>query len=65
MNMLKARTLELQLKNGYIAEIDVSHELLERVKDTFQLQSSDQVSDNHIKYFLASSMKNSLEGKNV
>lgn len=63
--MLKARTIELQLKNGYIAELDVSHELLEQVRDTFQLQSSDQVSDRHIKYFLASSMKNALGGKNV
>lgn len=53
------------MKNGLIAEIDVSQELLERVRSTFRLQSTDQVSDSHIKYFLASSMKNALENKNV
>ena len=53
------------MKNGLVAEIDVSHELLERVRGTFQLQSVDQVSDSHIKYFLASSMKNALENKDV
>lgn len=63
--MLTARTFELQMKNGLVAEIDVSHELLERVRGTFQLQSVDQVSDSHIKYFLASSMKNALENKDV
>jgi hypothetical protein len=53
------------MKNGLIAEIDVSHKLLEQVRSTFQLQSSDQVSDSHIKYFLASSMKNALGNEDV
>ena len=60
-----ARTVEIQLHNGQVATIDLSDEILERVRTSFCLNSQDQVSESHIKYFLVSSMKNALEKSDV
>ena len=56
-----ARTVEIELKNGQVATIDLSHELIERIRASFMLNSQDQVTERHVKYFLVSSMKNFLE----
>jgi len=59
------RTVEIQLNNGQIATIDLSDEIVERVRTTFCLNSQDQVTDSHIKYYLVSSMRRALEDTDV
>lgn len=55
------KTFQMELKDGQVLTLDVSDVLLNKVKDAFMLESADAVSDNHLKYFIASSMKNALE----
>ena len=59
--MIVARTVDIELKSGQVATIDVSQELLERARTAFCLNSHEQVTERHLKYYLVSSMKNALE----
>lgn len=56
-----SRQVSIQLKTGEVLTIDISDKLLSQIKNSFDLTSDDQVLDKHVKYFLASSMKNFLE----
>jgi len=62
--MRVAKNIELKMKSGETVNIDVSDVLLEKIRSTFELQSADQVTERHVKYFLVSSMKNMLETHN-
>lgn len=55
------KTFQMELKDGQVLTLDVSDVLLDKVKETFMLESTDAVSDTHLKYFIVSSMKNALE----
>lgn len=59
MNVVKQ--IEVHMKSGDVMTIDVSDRLLESVRQAFDLPDGSQVTDRHVKYFLASSMKNMLE----
>jgi hypothetical protein len=59
MNVVKR--VELRMKTGDVMTIDVSDRLLENVRQAFDLTDNSQVTDRHVKYFLASSMRNMLE----
>lgn len=59
MNVCK--TIELELKSGQVLTLDLSDVLLERIRSTFELESSDQITERHIKYYLISSMKNAVK----
>lgn len=58
--MKVVRQMEMQLRNGGTLTIDVSSQLLEQVRHTFALDSTDSVSEEHVKRFLVSSMTNLL-----
>lgn len=55
-----AKTLELQLKSGQIMSIEMTPALLERIRASFSLDDGQDVTDNHVKYYLAISMRNTL-----
>jgi len=63
--MIVARTVEIDLNNGQVASIDISEELLERVRTSFCLNSQDMVTERHLKYYLVSSMQNALRSSDV
>ena len=55
------KSIDVSLPNGAVATIDMSQQMVERVMSTFMLQDPDLITENHVKYFLISSMKNALE----
>lgn len=55
-----AKTVELKLKSGQTMSIEMTPLLLEKIKSSFDLESSDDVTDKHVKYYLAISMRNML-----
>lgn len=59
------KSIDVRLPNGLVATIDMSQQMLERVMTTFMLEDPDMITENHVKYFLASSMKNALETTHV
>ena len=59
--MQVVRQVEIKLRGGETMTIDVSDKLLEQVRTTFELSSPGQVTDQHVKYYLVSSMKKMLE----
>jgi hypothetical protein len=56
-----AKQIEIQLKSGEVLTLDMTEKLVEQIKSAFDLKTSDQVTEGHVKYFLAASMKNMLE----
>ena len=59
--MQVARQVEIRLRTGEVMTIDVSDKLMEQVMTTFGLPTPGAVTDAHVKYYLASSMRNALE----
>lgn len=59
------KSVDVKLPNGAIATVDMSQQMVERVMSTFDLEDPDMITENHVKYFLASSMKNALETTDV
>lgn len=55
-----AKTVELQLKSGQVMTIEMTPTLLERIRTSFGLEPGQEVTDNHVKYYLAISMRNTL-----
>lgn len=58
-----AKTVEFKLKSGQTLTLDMTETLVERVRAAFELNSSDQVTERHVKYYLTSAMKKSLEAE--
>ena len=56
-----AKTIQIDLKNGQLLTLDVSDALLEKVRDSFMLESRESVTEAHVKYYITSAMKNTLE----
>lgn len=56
--MIASRTVELAMKSGQVASVDVSSQLVERVREAFNLKDAESVTDVHIKYYLIAAMKN-------
>lgn len=61
MNMQIAKTIEIELKDGQVMTLDMTPDLLRNIKSTFMLNSDDEITDRHVKYFLTSALKNMLE----
>jgi hypothetical protein len=55
-----SKTMELQLKSGQSMEIQMTPLLIEKIKSSFSLNSVDDITEKHVKYYLAISMKNML-----
>lgn len=51
----------MEMSNGCLLELDITKELMESVASVFCLNDIAEVTDTHMKQFLISSMKNSLE----
>jgi hypothetical protein len=60
MKMTPARTIDLFMKNGQITSVEISTHLVEKVKESFSLESTESVTDVHIKHFLIAAMKNAV-----
>lgn len=56
-----ARSVEMRLRGGETLTIDMSSQLLEQVRHAYSLDSTDHVTEGHVKRFLVSSMTNLLE----
>lgn len=58
--MQSVKSVKLFMKNGDELIIDLSEKLVNEIANTFQI-NPELVNDNHVKYYLASSMKKALE----
>lgn len=56
-----SKTVEFQLKSGQTLTLDMTETLVERIRAAFELNSADQVTERHVKYYLSSAMKKALE----
>lgn len=59
MNIVK--TVEISLKDGRQLTLEMSDALLTQIKNTFGLINESEITDRHVKYYLTSAMKNTLE----
>lgn len=55
------KVVEIELKDGRVVTLEMSGEMLRNIRESFDLSSDDDITDRHIKYYLISSMKNTLE----
>lgn len=62
--MIPAKTVELSMKSGQIASVEISTQLLEKVREAFNLERAENVTDVHIKHFLIAAMKNAVGDSN-
>lgn len=62
--MIPTRTVELSMKSGQIASVEISAQLVEKVREAFNIENINGVTDAHIKYFLIASMKNAAGDSN-
>lgn len=58
------RTIEMELNDGRVLTIDMSDALVNNIVNAFSLQRADDITDRHVKYYLASSMKIALGATN-
>ena len=59
--MQVADTVEIVLSSGDIATIEMSYELLSRIRQAYNLAENQKPSEFQVKFFLAKSMQNALE----
>jgi|LauGreDrversion4_2_1035121.scaffolds.fasta_scaffold02656_3 hypothetical protein len=59
-----AKQMELIMKSGETLTLDMSDALLEKICESFSLGSVDQITERHVKYYLVSAMKKTLEFDN-
>ena len=57
-----AKVIQIDLKDQMLT-LEVSDKLLQRVKEAYSLNSLEEISERHLKYYIVSSMKNALETK--
>jgi len=55
------KTIELTMKSGEKLVLEMSDVLLGQIRDAFYLKSVDEIDDNHVKRYLVSAMRKSLE----
>ena len=55
-----AKVIQMKLK-GQTLTLEVSDKLLQKVKDTYMLDSTEAVTERHVQYYIISSMKNTLD----
>ena len=60
MNMF-IEEIEIVLASGDIATIQLTSELLRRIREVYSLGDQEKPSPNQVKYFLAKSMQNALK----
>jgi len=54
-------SIDIVLKSGDIATVEMSPELLKRIREAYNLNESQRPTASQVKYFLAKSMQNALE----
>lgn len=59
--MQVADTVDIVLSSGDIASIEMSSELLKRIRQAYNLDESQRPTASQVKFFLAKSMQNALE----
>ena len=61
MNMEFKRKIELELNSGKVVELQMTQLMIDKIKDTFKLESEIEITSAHIRDFLISGMKNAIE----
>jgi|APGre2960657423_1045063.scaffolds.fasta_scaffold195188_2 hypothetical protein len=61
MNISPVQTVEITLKNGIIATIELTPQLVKSVKEAYTLGAHEEISPNHVKLYLIKAMQNALE----
>ena len=59
MNVTK--TVEFSLRDGQIVSLDMSDRLVDQIVTAFDLNSPEEISEGHVKIYLANGMKRALE----
>lgn len=59
MNVTK--TVEFSLRDGQIVTLDMSERLVDQIVTAFDLRGPDEISEGHVKIYLANGMKRALE----
>jgi len=61
--METVKTYNIHMPNGSTLTLDMSRELLDQMKEAFQLHNYDEISEDHIKAYLITSMRRALESE--
>lgn len=59
--MQAAKTIELSMKSGEILTLEMSDILIAQIRDAFSLASINDVTEQHVKRYLVSAMRKTLE----
>lgn len=60
-----AKTVQFSLKNGDVVSLDMSEKLVKQIEAAFGLESSELMTEEHVKYYLVSGMSKALEVEDV
>ena len=63
MNAYFPEKVELFLKDGSKIDFEMTQKLAESIREAFGLRPGDLLSESHVKYYLASSIKNYLSNQ--
>lgn len=63
--MKVAKTVQIDLKNGDVVTLDMTEKLVKQIEKAFGLENSESITEEHVKYYLASGMKKALEVEDV
>jgi len=61
MNFQAAQKIEFELRDGTLVELDMTEALINSIRSTFSLMPEQEITERHVKYFLASAIKNAVE----
>jgi hypothetical protein len=65
MNIEAVKKIEFELKDGTLVELDMSQKLIDNIRNAFSLSDTQEVTERHVKYFLAGAIKNAVEQTGV
>jgi hypothetical protein len=61
MEIQSVGKIELELKDGTLVELDMTQKFVDSVRKTFDLSPLQEITEQHVKYFLAGAIKNAVE----
>lgn len=54
------KTIVLELSAGKSVSLDMTEQLTSKIKESFNLNSDDDITERHVKYYLASALNNAV-----
>lgn len=55
------KKVEFQLRDGTLVEVEMTSELLRKIRENYSLETDDEVSEKLVKYYLVGAISNAMK----